>query len=46
VKITGPLDAPRYRVDLGATVEQAARQKAEEKLKEQLQDRLKGLLRR
>ena len=46
VKITGPLDAPRYRADLGATVSEVAKKKAEEKLKEQLQDRLKGLLRR
>lgn len=46
VKISGPLDAPRYRADLRATVGQAVKQKAEEKLKEQLQDRLKGLLRR
>ena len=45
VKITGPLDAPRYRADLGATVSEVAKKKAEEKLKEQLQDRLKGLLR-
>jgi AsmA protein len=42
VKITGPLDAPRFRVDLGAAAGQAVKQKAEEKLK----DRLKGLLRR
>jgi AsmA protein len=46
VKISGPLDAPRYRADLGATAEQAVRQKAEEKVKEQLQNRLKDLLRR
>jgi AsmA protein len=46
VKITGPLDAPRFRVDLGATIGGAVKQKAEEKLKERVQDRLKGLLRR
>ena len=46
VKITGPLDAPRFRVDLGAAVGQAVKQKAEEKLKERVQDRLKGLLKR
>lgn len=46
VKIFGSLDAPRYRVDLGAVATQAVKRKAEEKLKEQLQDRLKGLLRR
>ncbi len=44
VKITGPLDAPRFRVDLGATVGEAVKQKAEEKLRERVQDRLKGLL--
>ncbi len=44
VKITGPLDAPRFRVDLGATVGEAVKQKAEDKLKERVQDRLKGLL--
>ncbi|HEX4797717.1 MAG TPA: AsmA family protein [Burkholderiales bacterium] len=43
VKITGPLDAPRFRVDLGATVGEAVKQKAEDKLKERVQDRLKGL---
>jgi len=46
VRITGPLDAPRFRVDLGAAVGGAVKQRAEEKLKERVQDRLKGLLRR
>jgi len=46
VKITGPLDAPHFRADLGATVGDAVKQRAEEKLKERAQDRLKGLLRR
>ena len=46
VRITGPLDAPRFRVDLGAAAGQAVKQKAGEKLKERVQDRLKGLLRR
>jgi len=46
VKITGPLEAPRFRVDLGAAAGQAVKRKAEEKLKERLQDRLKGFLRR
>jgi AsmA protein len=44
VKITGPLDAPRFRADLGAAAGDAVRQRAEEKLKERVQDRLKGLL--
>jgi AsmA protein len=46
VKITGPLDAPRFRADLGATVGDAVKQRAEEKLKERARDRLKDLLRR
>lgn len=50
VKITGPLDAPRFRADLGAAVGDAAREKAEdkvkEKVKERAKDKLKGLLRR
>jgi AsmA protein len=46
VKVTGPLDAPRFRADLGATVGDAVKQRAEDKLKERAQDRLKGLLRR
>ncbi|HET7200154.1 MAG TPA: AsmA-like C-terminal region-containing protein, partial [Burkholderiales bacterium] len=46
VKISGPLDAPRYRVDLKATAGDAVKRKAEDKLKERVQDRLKGLLRR
>jgi len=46
VKITGPLDAPRFRADLGATVGDAVKQRAEDKLKERVQERLKGLLRR
>jgi AsmA protein len=43
VKVTGPLDAPRFRADLGAAVGDAVKQKAEDKLKERVQDRLKGL---
>ena len=46
VKVSGPLDAPRFRADLRATVGDAVRQRAEEKLKERAQDRLKSLLRR
>jgi len=46
VKITGPLDAPRFRADLGAAAGDAVKQRAEEKLKERVQDRLKDLLRR
>ncbi|MGB5082464.1 MAG: AsmA family protein, partial [Burkholderiales bacterium] len=46
VRISGPLEAPRYRVDLGAAAGEAVKEKAEEKLKERVQDRLKDLLRR
>ena len=46
VKVTGTLDAPRFRADLGATVGDAVKQRAEDTLKERAQDRLKGLLRR
>ncbi|HYS75774.1 MAG TPA: AsmA family protein [Burkholderiales bacterium] len=46
VKVSGPLDAPRFRADLGATVGDAVKQRAEDKLKERAQDRLKSLLRR
>jgi len=43
VRITGPLDAPKFRVDFGTAAGQAVRQRAEEKVKERLQDKLKGL---
>jgi AsmA protein len=46
VKISGTLDAPRFRADLRAAVGGAVKQRAEEKLKEQVQDRLRGFLRR
>ena len=50
VKITGTLDAPRFRADLRATAGDAVKQKAEEKVKDEVKerarDRLKGLLRR
>src|SRR5258706_90732 len=46
VKVTGALDAPRFRADLGATVGNAVKQRAEDKLRERAQDRLRDLLRR
>jgi AsmA protein len=46
VKVSGPLDAPRFRADLRAAAGDAVKQRAEEKLKEHAQDRLKNLLRR
>jgi A/G-specific adenine glycosylase len=42
VKITGPLDAPRFRADLGSAARDVAKEKAQEKIKEekeQLRDR-------
>jgi len=41
VKVTGPLDAPRFRADLRAAVGDALKQRAEDKLKERVQDRLR-----
>ncbi len=53
VKITGTLDAPRFRADLGAAARDVARERAEEKVKEEkdqlrerARDRLKGLFKR
>jgi len=46
VKVSGPLDAPRFRADLRAAVGDAVKQRAEEELKERVQDRLRDLLRR
>jgi AsmA protein len=46
VKISGTLDAPRFRADLGAAVGGTVKQRAEEKVKDAVQDRLRGLLRR
>ena len=46
VKVSGPLDAPRFRADLRAAVGDAVKQGAEDKLRERAQDRLKSLLRR
>ena len=41
VKVSGPLDAPRFRADLRAAVGDAVKQRAEEKLKERLKDLLR-----
>jgi AsmA protein len=46
VKISGALEAPRFRVDLATTAREAVKQKAEEKLKERARDRLRDLLKR
>ncbi len=50
VRVSGPFDALKYRIDLGAAATEAVKQqvqeKVQEKVKEQVQDRLKGLLRR
>ena len=41
VKVSGALDAPRFRADLRAAVGDAVKQRAEEKLKERLKDFLR-----
>jgi len=46
VRITGPLGAPRFRIDLSGAAGEAAKQKVEEKLRDRVQDRLKSLLKR
>jgi AsmA protein len=49
VQISGPFEAPRYRVDfkgIAGNVAKQQAQKVEDKLKERVQDRLKNLLRR
>jgi AsmA protein len=46
VQITGPLEAPRFRIDLRGPAGEAAKHKIEEKLKDRVQDRLKDLLKR
>lgn len=50
VRISGPFDALKFRIDLGAAATEAVKQqvqeKVQEKVKDQVQDRLKGLLRR
>jgi AsmA protein len=46
VKISGALEAPRFRVDLATTAREAVKKKAEEKLKERARDRLRDLLQR
>jgi AsmA protein len=46
VRLVGPFDALKYRIDFGAVATEAVKQQVQEKVKEQLQDRLKGLLKR
>jgi AsmA protein len=43
VKLTGPLDAPRYELDYGALAAEAAKQEVERKAGELLQRKLPGL---
>ncbi|HXC37575.1 MAG TPA: AsmA family protein [Burkholderiales bacterium] len=40
VRLSGPYDALKYRIDFGAMATEAVKQKAEEKIKEQLKDKL------
>jgi AsmA protein len=46
VRLSGPFEALKYRIDFGSAVSEAVKQQVQEKVKEQIQDRLKGLLRR
>jgi AsmA protein len=46
VRLAGPFDALKYRVDFGAVATEAVKQQVQERVKDQLQDRLKGLLKR
>lgn len=40
VRLSGPYDALKYRIDFGSMATEAVKQKAEEKVKEQLKDKL------
>lgn len=46
VRLVGPFDALKYRIDFGSIATEAVKQQVQEKVKDQLQDRLKGLLKR
>lgn len=50
VRLSGPFDALKYRIDFGAVATEAVKQKVQETVKEKvqdkLQDRLKGLFKR
>lgn len=46
VRLSGPFDALKYRIDFGSVATEAVKQQVQEKVKDQLQDRLKGLLKR
>ena len=50
VRLSGPFDALKYRIDFAAAatgaVKQQVQEKVQEKVKEQVQDRLKGLFKR
>jgi AsmA protein len=46
VRLTGPFDALKYKIDFGAVATEAVKQQVQEKVKEQVQDRLKGLFKR
>ncbi|MBM3345341.1 MAG: hypothetical protein FJY55_02395 [Betaproteobacteria bacterium] len=46
VRLSGPFDALKYRIDFAAAATGAVKQQVQEKVKEQVQDRLKGLFKR
>ena len=50
VRLTGPFDALKYKIDFGAVATEAVKQqvqeKVQEKVRDQVQDRLKGLFKR
>ncbi len=46
VRLTGPFDALKYKIDFGAAATEAVKQQVQEKVKDQVQDRLKGLFKR
>ena len=46
VRLRGPFDALKYRIDFAAVATEAVKQQVQEKVQVQLQGRLKGLLKR
>ena len=46
VRLSGPFDALKYRIDFGAAASEAVKQQVQDKVKDQVQDRLKGLFKR
>ena len=46
VRLSGPFDAVKYRIEFGSIATDAVKQKVEEKLKDGVQDKLKSLFKR